>query len=164
MNTNTVTPATKTSMISGGSQVQSTPSASPKPPNKKESIPLLDHDWTAKITMPNQYDKDGNQISFGFTIYECLRCQEQYKSTDGTAPPALNPGGTAIPGGDGSGDGEEEEGFLGWLMRKIGEVLGVIGDGIISRRNPGPHRHRASRAVRALRPHPRPERSRPGRT
>lgn len=99
---------------------------------KKESIPLLDHDWTAKITMPNQYDKDGNQISFGFTIYECLRCQEQYKSTDGTAPPALNPGGTAIPGGDGSGDGEEEEGFLGWLMRKIGEVLGVIGDGIIS--------------------------------
>lgn len=46
---------------------------------------------------------------------------------DGTAPPALvNPGGSTAPG-----DGEEEEGFLGWLLRKIGEVLGAIGDGIL---------------------------------
>ena len=32
------------------------------------------------------------------------------------------------PGGD---TGEEEEGLLGWLLRKIGEVLGTIGDGIL---------------------------------
>lgn len=97
---------------------------------KKESIPLLDHDWKVKATFPNQYDEEGNQLSIGFTIFECLRCQEQYKSVDGTAPPALNPGGssTTTPGGD---DEPEEEGFLGWLMRKIGEVLGAIGGGIL---------------------------------
>ena len=96
---------------------------------KSETIPLLDHDWKVKATMPNQYDDEGNQISVGFTIFECLRCQEQYKSIDGTAPPALNPGtSTVIPGGD---DGEENEGFLGWLFRKIGELLGAVGKGII---------------------------------
>lgn len=94
---------------------------------KTESVPLLDHDWTVKVTVTNQYDETGALITPGFTIYECSRCQEQYKSVDGTAPPALvNPGGSTAPG-----DGEEEEGFLGWLLRKIGEVLGAIGDGIL---------------------------------
>lgn len=97
---------------------------------KKESIPLLDHEWMVKTKFPNQYDDEGNQISVGFTLFECSRCQEQYKSDDGTAPPALNPGGgsTTTPGGS---DEPEEEGFLGWLMRKIGEVLGAIGGGIL---------------------------------
>ena len=101
---------------------------------KKESIALLDHDWAAKITMPNQYDENGNQTSFGFTIYECLRCGEQYKSTDGTTPPAIDIGnGNVTPGGDGSGDDEpEKEGFLSWLLGKIGEFFGAIGDGVIS--------------------------------
>ena len=100
---------------------------------KKESIPLLDHDWKVKATIPNQYDEEGNQISVGFTIFECLRGQEQYKSVDGTAPPALNPGGSSnTPGGDNSGDGEEKEGFLAWLLRKAGELLGSIGEGLIN--------------------------------
>lgn len=101
---------------------------------KKESIALLDHDWAAKITMPNQYDENGNQTSFGFTIYECLRCGEQYKSTDGTTPPAIDIGnGNVTPGGNGSGDDEpEKEGFLSWLLGKIGEFFGAIGDGVIS--------------------------------
>ena len=100
---------------------------------KLESVPLLDHDWKVKMTMPNQYDDEGNPISVGFTIFECLRCQEQYKSIDGTAPPALNGGVTVIPGGDGSGDeGEEKEGFLSWLLRKAGELLGAVGKGVIS--------------------------------
>ena len=94
---------------------------------KTERVPLLDHDWTVKVTVTNQYDETGALITPGFTIYECSRCQEQYKSVDGTAPPALvNPGGSTTPG-----DGEEEEGFLGWLLRKIGEVLGAIGDGVL---------------------------------
>ena len=94
---------------------------------KTERVPLLDHDWTVKVTVTNQYDETGALITPGFTIYECSRCQEQYKSVDGTAPPALvNPGGSTVPG-----DGEEEEGFLGWLLRKIGEVLGAIGDGVL---------------------------------
>ena len=85
------------------------------------------------MTIPNQYDDEGNQISVGFTIFECLRCQEQYKSIDGTAPPSLNPGtSTVIPGGDGSGDdGEEKEGFFAWLLRKAGELLGAVGKGVI---------------------------------
>ena len=101
---------------------------------KKESIALLDHDWAAKITMPNQYDENGNQTSFGFTIYECLRCGEQYKSTDGTTPTAIDIGnGNVTPGGNGSGDDEpEKEGFLSWLLGKIGEFFGAIGDGVIS--------------------------------
>ena len=101
---------------------------------KLESVPLLDHDWKVKMTMPNQYDDEGNPISVGFTIFECLRCQEQYKSIDGTAPPALSSGSvTVIPGGDGSGDdGEEKEGFLSWLLRKAGELLGAVGKGVIS--------------------------------
>lgn len=100
---------------------------------KTETIPLLDHDWKIKATMPNQYDDEGNQISIGFTIFECLRCQEQYKSVDGTAPPALNPGGSSTTPGDGSGgDGEEKEGFLAWLLRKAGELLGSVGEGLIN--------------------------------
>ena len=94
---------------------------------KTESVPLLDHDWMVKVTVTNQYDESGELITLGFTIYECSRCQEQYKSIDGTAPPALvNPGGSTTPG-----DGEEEEGFFGWLLRKIGEVLGTIGNGVL---------------------------------
>lgn len=100
---------------------------------KTETIPLLDHDWKVKMTMPNQYDDDGNPISVGFTIFECLRCQEQYKSIDGTAPPALNPGSSTTNPGGGSGDDEEkEEGFLAWLLRKAGELLGAVGEGIIN--------------------------------
>lgn len=100
---------------------------------KKESIPLLDHDWKIKATIPNQYDGEGNQTSIGFTIFECLRCQEQYKSVDGTAPPALSPGGSSnTPGGGSGGDGEEKEGFLAWLLRKAGELLGSIGEGLIN--------------------------------
>ena len=62
-------------------------------------------------------------LSQGFTIYRCSVCGEEYKDTDGSGPP----GSSSKPGEDG-GDGEE--GFLGWLLRKIGEVLGTIGDGI----------------------------------
>lgn len=102
--------------------------------SKKETIPLLDHDWKVKVTMPNQYDNDGNQISLGFTVFECLRCGEQYKSTDGTAPPALDIGNINVtPGGGGSDDsGEEKEGFLSWLLGKVGEVFGAIGEGVLS--------------------------------
>lgn len=102
--------------------------------SKKETIPLLDHDWKVKVTMPNQYDNEGNQISLGFTVFECLRCGEQYKSTDGTAPPALDIGNINVtPGGGGSDDsGEEKEGFLSWLLGKVGEVFGAIGEGVLS--------------------------------
>lgn len=100
---------------------------------KIESVPLLDHDWKVKATMPNQYDDEGNQISVGFTIFECFRCQEQYKSIDGTAPPALSSGGvTVIPGGGSGDEGEEKEGFLAWLLRKAGELLGAVGEGVIN--------------------------------
>jgi len=100
---------------------------------KAESIALLDHDWSVKVKVPNQYDENGEPISMGFTIFECLRCGEQYKSTDGTPPPALDVGNITVPPGSGSGDeGEEKEGFLAWLLRKAGELLGAVGEGIIN--------------------------------
>lgn len=51
------------------------------------------------------------------------KCAHEWEETDRTGPPGGS-GGTA-------GDGEEDEGFLGWLLRKSGELLGSIGDGVI---------------------------------
>ena len=91
---------------------------------KTESLPKLGHTWEIKQTTQTTYDENGNVLSQGFTIYRCSVCGEEYKDTDGSGPP----GSSSKPGGD---TGEEEEGFLGWLLRKIGEVLGTIGDGIL---------------------------------
>lgn len=92
---------------------------------KTESIPALGHDWQMKQTVTTQYDETGQLTQQGYTIFECSRCHEQYKSTDGTIPPG---GGSGTdPGGE-----EEGEGFLSWLFGKIGELLGTIGDGILN--------------------------------
>ena len=92
---------------------------------KTETLPALGHDWQVKQTVTTQYDDTGQLIQEGYTIFECSRCKEQYKSPDGTIPPG---GGSGTdPGGE-----EEDEGFLSWLLGKLGELLGTIGDGILN--------------------------------
>ncbi|WP_300765298.1 hypothetical protein [uncultured Oscillibacter sp.] len=92
---------------------------------KNEAIPALGHNWQVKQTVTTQYDDTGQLVQQGYTIFECSRCHEQYKSPDGTIPPG---GGSGTdPGGE-----EEDEGFLSWLLGKLGELLGTIGDGILN--------------------------------
>ena len=54
---------------------------------KKDPIPALGHDWQVKQTVTTEYDDTGQLIQQGYTIFECSRCHEQYKSSDGTIPP-----------------------------------------------------------------------------
>ena len=92
---------------------------------KTETLPALGHDWQVKQTVITEYDDTGQLVQQGYTIFECSRCHEQYKSPDGTIPPG---GGSGTdPGGE-----EEDEGFLSWLLGKLGELLGTIGDGILN--------------------------------
>lgn len=112
------TPAT----CSAPGSVESTCSKCQK--TKTESLPKLGHTWEVKQSVQTSYDENGNIVTQGFTIYRCSVCGEEYKDIDGSGPPS---GSTTTPG-DG---GEEEEGFLSWLLRKIGELLGAIGGGII---------------------------------
>lgn len=86
---------------------------------KTESIPALGHNWQVKQTVTTQYDEGGNLTQEGYTIFECSRCHEQYKSTDGTIPPG---------GGSGTDPGGEE-GETIW--DKLGNLIGAIGKGLI---------------------------------
>ena len=65
-----------------------------------QSIPATGHDWEISKHVPNTYDPEtGEQIQAGYTVYVCNSCGDQFKATDGTAPP--NSGS----GNDGSGSG-----------------------------------------------------------
>lgn len=86
---------------------------------KSETVPAPGHDWQVKQTVTTQYDDSGQLIQQGYTIYQCSRCGEQYKSTDGTAPPGSGSG--MGPGG--------EEGETIW--DKLGSLLGTIFGGIL---------------------------------
>lgn len=80
---------------------------------KKDPIPALGHDWQVKQTVTTEYDDTGQLIQQGYTIFECSRCHEQYKSSDGTIPPG---GGSGTdPGGD---EGET-------IWDKLGKLLGT---------------------------------------
>lgn len=67
---------------------------------KTETDPVLGHSWHVIQTVTTQYDENGNLTQEGYTIYECERCGEQYKSTNDTGPPPSGGGGS----GGGSGD------------------------------------------------------------
>lgn len=90
---------------------------------KTESVPALGHDWQVKQTVTTQYDEEGNLTQQGYTIFECSRCHEQYKSPDGTAPPG---GGSGTDPG-----GEEGETTIGGLIEKLLSGVGSIVGGII---------------------------------
>lgn len=65
---------------------------------RTEAVPALGHDWQVKQTVTTQYDDTGQLTQQGYTLFECSRCHEQYKSQDGTLPPGGGPG--TDPGGD----------------------------------------------------------------
>ena len=85
---------------------------------KSEPIEKPPHTWEIKQSVQTSYDENGSVLTQGFTIYRCSVCGEEYKSTTGFPP--------------GGGKDEEKEGFLSWLLGKIGEVFGAIGNGVIS--------------------------------
>ncbi len=80
---------------------------------KKDPLPALGHDWQVKQTVITEYDDTGQLIQQGYTIFECSRCHEQYKSSDGTIPPGG--GSSTDPGGD---EGET-------IWDKLGKLLGT---------------------------------------
>ena len=91
---------------------------------KTETIPKLSHAWEVKTTVQTSYDDEGNIITEGYTIYKCTLCGEEYKDTEGTGPPSS--------GSLDNGEDEEEQGFLGWLGSKLGQLFGSLGEGIIN--------------------------------
>lgn len=86
---------------------------------KTETLPALGHNWQVKKTVTTQYDEEGNLTQQGYTIFECSRCHEQYKSSDGTIPPG---------GGSGTDPGGEDKETI-W--DKLGNLIGAVGSGII---------------------------------
>ena len=91
-----------------------------------QSSSALGHTWKIKQDVNTQYDDTGTLIQEGYTIYECEICGEQYKSTDGSAPPSVNHGGSS---GSGSGSGDSSG---GGIFDKLGALLGTLGGGLVS--------------------------------
>lgn len=113
---------------------------------KTETIPAPGHKWVIRQTVNTQYDEEGNKTQDGYTIFECSVCGEQYKSTDGGAPPGGNTGtGSGSSGGVFSGIfgllvdflgffwntfhdfvGEGVKGFLTALMNGTSSIFGLL--------------------------------------
>jgi len=113
---------------------------------KTEAVPALGHTWTVRQTVNTQYDDTGQLTQEGYTIYECSVCGEQYKATDGGAPP----GGGTFPGSGSTGGvfsgifgllvdflgffwntfhdfvGEGVKGFLTALMDGTSSIFGLL--------------------------------------
>lgn len=112
---------------------------------KTEAIPAPGHTWVIRQTVTTEYDDEGNKIQDGYTIFECTVCGEQYKSTDGGAPP----GGSGIGSGNSIGVfsgifgllvdflgffwntfrdfvGEGVKGFLTALMDGTSSIFGLL--------------------------------------
>ena len=89
---------------------------------KSETVPALGHDWQVKQTVATRYDDTGQLIQQGYTLFECSRCREQYKSTAGTAPPGSSSG--TDPGG-------EDDTTIGGLIEKLLSGRGSVVSGII---------------------------------
>lgn len=83
------------------------------------------HTWKILRDVNTSYDETGTLIQEGYTIYECEICGEQYKSTDGSAPPTVNNGSSS---GSGSGSGDSSG---GGIFDKLGQLLGTLGGGLI---------------------------------
>lgn len=67
-----------------------------------EPVAATGHIWAVKETVDGVYDEEtGELLTEGYTLYECSVCGEQYKSSDGSSPPAI-PGGSGGSGGAGS--------------------------------------------------------------
>ena len=79
-----------------------------------EPIPMTEHVSEIVETVPTEYDEDGGVISYGYTIYKCTLCGEEYTISD--APDV------------------EDEGWFSWLgnqFKKLASALfGGFAEGI----------------------------------
>lgn len=92
---------------------------------KTETIPAPGHKWTIKQEVKTEYDEEGNKTQDGYTIFECSVCGEQYKSTDGGAPPGGNTGtGSGSSGGVFSGIFGLLVDFLGFFWNTFRDFVG----------------------------------------
>ncbi|WP_295763447.1 hypothetical protein [uncultured Oscillibacter sp.] len=90
---------------------------------RTDPIPALGHDWKVKQTVATEYDDTGQLVQKGYTIFECSRCHEQYKSEDGTSPPDTPP--------EDPGEEEEKKGFFAWLWSVLTDAVKKLIEGII---------------------------------
>lgn len=87
-----------------------------------QTVAALGHNWEIKTQVPTEYDENGELVTQGYTIYRCSRCGEEYKSEDGTAPPAA-----VSPGGELADPGALEE-FRQKLISFFSAVPQMFGD------------------------------------
>lgn len=91
---------------------------------KTETIPAPGHKWTIKQEVKTEYDEEGNKTQDGYTIFECSVCGEQYKSTDGGAPPGGGGSGSGSSGGVFSGIFGLLVDFLGFFWNTFRDFVG----------------------------------------
>ena len=103
-----------------------------------ETISALGHDWRKVRSVDATFNEDGSVDEYGYILYECARCKEQYKDYATTGPP-VTPGGGSGSGSGGSGSGSSGSGSSGsgdsfWQTIKnafadsLGTILGTVLD------------------------------------
>ena len=90
-----------------------------------ENYPAHGHTWEIIKQIPTTYDEDGNLLTEGYTIYQCISCNEQYKDADGAGPPADSGSGS---GSSDSGGG----GLLDWITDILGDGLKKLFESLIN--------------------------------
>lgn len=89
-----------------------------------KTISATGHDWVISQQVPTTYDPEtGEQTQAGYTVYVCGSCAEQYKSTDGSAPPNGSSGGDDGSGGFGD--------IIVGLFSVIGDIIGGLLEGAL---------------------------------
>lgn len=86
-----------------------------------KTVPATGHDWEISQQIANTFDPEtGEPLTTGYTIYTCATCGEQYKSTDGNAPPNGS-----------TGDDEDGGGLISGLLGAVGDVIGGLIEGLL---------------------------------
>ena len=86
-----------------------------------KTVPATGHDWQISQQIANTFDPEtGEPLTTGYTIYTCATCGEQYKSTDGNAPPNGS-----------TGDDEDGGGLISGLLGAVGDVIGGLIEGAL---------------------------------
>ena len=86
-----------------------------------KTVPATGHDWQISQQIANTFDPEtGEPLTTGYTIYTCATCGEQYKSTDGNAPPNGS-----------TGDDEDGGGLISGLLGAVGDVIGGLIEGLL---------------------------------
>ncbi len=88
-----------------------------------KAVPATGHDWQISQQVATTYDPEtGEELTTGYTIYTCATCGEQYKSTDGNAPP----NGSSGDSSGGLGD------VIAGLLGVVGDIIGGLLEGALT--------------------------------